>query len=161
MHSTETHEDVKRILRRININTWIFGSVALAVGWLIFQAVQLSGQQARNFKLGSDAYKQAVEARAKQDASDEQYIKYIKQTVDTWDKFQKDNPQIKVPKAPKPLPIGIPEPTAKELDRPKSEHPLADKTPAPIIKRVPGPVRYKKRPTPTPKPWYNFFKSTR
>lgn len=95
----------------------------------------------------------------RQDADREQYVSYIETIARIIDKLQKDNPQIKVPKAAVFNPPGKEPKGDGDLDRPKYEHPKADlPTPTPRTKTV---IKYKSKPKPTPKPWFQFFKSTR
>ena len=89
--------------------------------------------------------------------------------------FQDSNPTVPVPQVIVPSPSPSETPTKKVRPRQRQEPAIyvlpAKETPAPslpppsvtprVIIREKEKVRYRKRRAPTPKPWYNFFKSTR
>jgi hypothetical protein len=152
---------VRKIRNRININTVIFSLVFLLVLFIAWISWGLARSAIISSKVASDANIIASTNSARLDAQQNQYIDYISQMITFIDKLQKDNRQIKVPKAIWPRPPGAPAPVESDLDRPRYEHPGAGVTPAPQTKTRTI-VKYKtKRPSPTPKPWYQFFKSTR
>jgi hypothetical protein len=164
-------DGVARIRWRLRLNTFIFGITGLvglltagvAIG-LIFQGRTLSQQSQRNYLLAESSLRESAKANARLEASDSLYMNYIKTTVgQILDKLQKDNPQINVPKAPELRPPGLPLVNESDLERPKSERPKFTPTPLPKAawKAKPSLRGKKSRGTPTPKPWFNFFKNTR
>lgn len=173
---------VQAVVRRININTWIFtlslAITAILMIMLIYALVWLSRVNVTaesNKAIALEANKLAVEAStvaaantARYDTLFKQYSDYINQNVAAWNKLQKDNVSgedvkrrgIKVPVAPILRPAGLPEPSDRDLDRITRILPA----PTPIVKKQKVYIHdgNKKRVTaPSPKPWYDFFKTTR
>lgn len=173
---------VDRVLERINVNTWIFSVVAVVVILMGFAVVIIIIKQSATIKLAESnrvlattanaiaikAAESAAGNTARQDILNKQFSDYIKQTVEVWNKLQADNasPQdvkrrgIKVPVAPQQRPPGIPLPADRDLERITRSVPAQPvATPTPKVKIIIKHVQAKQ--TPTPKPWYDYFKSTR
>lgn len=140
--------------------TSLFAMVLAGIVSLIILLFVLAGKASGERKaitqrfdgLGELVTQNSVRIAANTDA----LMAYMQRTTMYLDKLQRDNPQIKVPKAAENRSPGAPPPTDKELERPKYEHPKADQpTPAPITKTV---VKYKARakPKPTPKPAFRW-----
>jgi hypothetical protein len=175
MNSPETRKIVKHIdlgvleiRNRIQINTVIFSiltALVLLLVVVVFVNLRITWGVASSAATGAAVAAEsntiAAKNTARLDAIQDGYINYINQVIALINKLQKDNPQIKVPKAMMPRPPGVPAPAESDLDRPKYEHPGAGVSPTPTTKTRTI-IKYKtKRPSPTPKPWYQFFKSTR
>lgn len=150
-----------RLLYISLLATLLMESVSLVVLLLVWtgKAADERKETSRLFQTLSEVVNQNS---LRIDANTEALLKYMQRTTIYLDKLQRDNPQIKVPKAAENRPLGAPLPTEKELERPKYEHPKADQ-PRPTPQII---TKYKARPKPkpTPEPWYhNLFnpKSTR
>jgi hypothetical protein len=145
---------VGKISWRLKFNSVIYAAALAASLVLILVSLHsIRGSNDANFALATDAYKEAVATNAKVDAATKQNLDYIKAMVATWDKLARENPKIKVPKAPVLRPPGAPAPSDKDTDRPDPV-PKAEATPTPEVKTRTV-IKWRK-PTPTPKPWWHF-----
>lgn len=167
MNSEETRQLVESINERTSISRWIycigFVVIMIEVGigiFLIRQGFKKAIENHSQIQVQLAAYgKKSEENAAAVKATNDQLLNYIALQVKIINKLQKDNPDIIVPKGVIPLPPGLPQPSDKDLDRPKSEHPKAGKhsTTKTIIIKQP-------KPKSTPKqfkwPWQSS-KSTR
>jgi len=177
VNSEETRTIVERIdagveavLDRIRINTWIFGSTGILVIVLAVAVLFTMVRQGRAVSLGvsnralamkanvlaAQANKTALENKARQEVMNKQFTDFINQSIDVWNKLQKDNSSpedvkrrgVKVPVAPTLRPPGLPEPNDRDLDRITRTVVI---TPSPTPKAKGRSHKYR-RPSPTPTP---------
>ncbi len=177
MNSKETRVLIERIddaaeaiLGRVQINTWVFGVTGALVIALAIMMIVVLTQQGKAFtlaasgqaialaanKIASEANTQAASNKATQDVLAKQYSDYIQQMISVWDKLQNDNRNIKVPIAPQLRPPGLPQPDKRDLERITGPEP----TPRVIIRKEVKHVHHVK-PSPTPTPFFRWFKSMR
>jgi hypothetical protein len=123
----------------------VIGMIAVGLVLLMWRVID-AASNARRLALvaavSQSTLTKYAELKAKQDLTDQTYIKYINEVVNQmWDKLQEDNPEIDVPQ-PIPLrPPGLPEVTRYDLERPKKKA-KPDSTPAPSASPSPV-VKYK------------------
>jgi hypothetical protein len=156
------NEAVEKIRARMNYNTIIFIvilSVSCATAWVTWRHDKSLD---RLTVLASDNYRKILETRAQQDAQDQITVHYIQDTITAINKLQRDNPSVKVPKAPEIRLPNVPPPTSRELERPQ---PVATPSPTPqpaashsLKKKA---RRTLSRPQPSATPWWHFWKQTR
>jgi uncharacterized membrane-anchored protein YhcB (DUF1043 family) len=140
--------DTTSLRRSVLINRGIYTVIGLIVAFLVIQSFNGQARSDRNYKIATEAFKVAVEAKASQIATQNQLVDYIERMTQVIDKLERDNQDvIKVPVAPASRPKGLPAQTDKDLDRPKAATPTPSATPIVKIIKVPGPVRYRKPPS--------------
>jgi hypothetical protein len=123
---------IRSIKLAININRSIYLTTLVIIVGILFMLFRLQGQQYISVRLATESLASSVKNSARIDANEKQQLDYIDRMVKTIDKLQRDNPRLRVPKAPEERPAGLPLPTEKELERtPVSPSP----TPVPRIIR--------------------------
>ena len=151
-----------RIHRRINTALLVASILMLSVGlWIGFSNNKAIKRIALTATVTATNNANAIaQIKANQDAYRQQYLTYIQDMITAMNKLQEDNRSIglKVPKAPVPRPsdTDISETDLRRL-------PQTGPRPTPITKTETKKVyiRIKPKRTPSPKPWYKFFDSTR
>lgn len=150
------NRNVASIKTRTIINSVMFAVTSIIVVALMVMSFQLKGKQNDSYLLASKSYQQAVEAKARLDVKDEQYVTYIKDMIEVINKVRKDNPTINLPNAPELRPAGFPK-LSDDPDRLKPK-PIptatAKPTPKPVTKIIRKKVYISK---PKDWPWYKSW----
>jgi hypothetical protein len=150
--TTRIDEGIERVISRINRNAIIY-SCALVL--ILFAFVMVSIRQSRSNQqlatMSGENYKELLKMQESQDADREAIGDYVKNMMLTMNKLQKDNPNIKTPKAPELRPSNFPPVTEKELERSPVPVLSPSPTPTPKVKVVRKYIRVK------PKSFWDYF----
>lgn len=164
----EISEDLEYIIHILRIRWLLFGGIffvlTLTAGveflhWRSLDRVKILTQA---------AYERGLKNEAAIDAAMKQQVIYQKQLAQYMDFLDKKNPKIKVPRVIVTPPPSFVQPTPTPTETPPfllSESLLERSPGKPVATAKPvkkSSISKKKVvPTPTPKPWFRLFKSTR
>jgi len=99
--------------------------------------------------------------QARQDLYRQQYLNYIKDTIDFMQKLQDENKTLKVPPAPVPRPLVPSSDDVKEQDLKRIIQTKPGPTPSPVVKTKVITKVKKIKVKPTPVPFKDWFKKVR
>jgi hypothetical protein len=164
----EIRDQLEYIIHILRLRWLLFGGILLA---LVLTALVefLHWQSLDKVKvITKAAYERGLKNEAAIDAAMKQQVIYQQQLAQYMDFLDKKNPKVKVPRVivtPPPTPIK-PSPTPTETPPFILNESQLERSPGkPVATAKPSrksTIRKKKAtPSPTPKPWYKLFKTTR
>ena len=152
MKEDEKTEAEQTIYKASKLNRGLLSICLIFVLWNFFNVRSLSKSTSEmnskfvQQKIAVDANtKQLLDFMGQWAHTQQELSNWIQQNKQVQDKIWRDNPKLKIPKAP-PVPPGLPPAQVYSTPEPRPTPKIEYRT---KVKRVRAP---------TPKPWYNFFK---
>jgi len=145
-------------------NTVLSGMAVLMLVNNWWLGIRIGRQVNNDYLLSKETSGVVATVKARQDLYRQQYLNYIKDTIDFMQKLQEKNPDIDVPKAPLPRALISSKDDVTEEDLKRVIQTKPGPSPTPIVKKETKKIYIKVKPKPTPKsykwPW-EHPKSTR
>ena len=161
--TTQFEDGVRKLINRININTWIFSITLIIVSIILWRLILVSRAFTETAILTTQNAVNIAAVKTTQELNQQVILNYIKEQIEAMNKLQSDNsdPEIvkrrglKVPKWPVPH-ASIPNGKITENDLQRIPQP--GPSPSPIVKIKEKTVIKYRKPKPTPKPFpLNLF----